>query len=281
MRKKTETNEIETAGSLPVKGSQASDSGSLARGLQLLAVMGDAGRPLALSEISETVGLASSTTHRLLQTLTQCDQVYKNAQGRYCLAPRALFPLTLDHPLQMLRRDAADMLKGLQNRYGPSVLLVVFLGEKRMAIDFAAGAYSVAPYFDTYISAPAHASVSGKIMLADMTSEQRDELLGAEPYAARTRYTIVGRQQLDDDLLRVAAQGYATNFNENVNGICAIGARLTAPSGRALGAIVITGPAEYFPDEKREQITDDVCSVAHRLSTTSMSVRSVARFLNI
>lgn len=112
-------------------------------------------------------------------------------------------------------------------------MLVVFLGEKRMAVDFAAGAYSVAPYFDTYISAPAHASVSGKLMLADMAPKMRHDLLGNAPYEARTKHTIVSKMKLDAELKRVSHQGYATNFNENVVGICAIGARLNTPSGRA------------------------------------------------
>jgi len=278
MTTNTETNYKETAETSTLKGA---DSGSLARGLQVLAVMGDAGRPLTLSEISEAVGLASSTTHRLLQTLSQCDQVYKNVQGRYCLAPRALFPLALDHPLQMLRRDAAETLKSLQLRYGPSVLLIVFLGDKRLLVDFAVGSYSIAPYFDTYITAPLHGSVSGKIMLADMTPQVRDEFLGSGPLTGRTRHTIISRAQLESQLALVAKQGHASNFNENVLGICAIGARITAPSGRALGALVVTGPEEYFPQDKLEEIADVVCGSANRLSTTSMSVRAVARFLNI
>ncbi len=274
MKKNTET-------TMSITTTRGGDAGSLARGLQLLAMMGDAGRPLTLSEISEAVGFASSTTHRLLQTLSQCAHVYKNAQGRYCLAPRALFPLPLDHPLHMLRRDAADMLKNLQARYGPSVLLVVFLGEQRMAIDFVGGTYSVAPYFDTYISAPLHASVSGKILLSDLSLEARDELLGAAPYLARTKQTITLREALDKDLTNVSRLGYATNSNENIAGICAIGAKLTAPSGRALGAIVVTGPSEYFIGDKPEKIKEDVLHAAHMLSNASMSARAVARFLQI
>jgi len=110
MKKNTEH---KTTKLVDIHHAKGGDSGSLARGLQLLSVMSDAGRPLALSEISEMVGLASSTTHRLLHTLTLCDHVYKNDQGRYCLAPRSLVPLALDHPLQLLRREAAELLKGL------------------------------------------------------------------------------------------------------------------------------------------------------------------------
>ncbi|WP_091904496.1 IclR family transcriptional regulator [Chitinasiproducens palmae] len=261
--------------------SRGAETGALTRGLQLLAVMSDASRPLSLSEIAEASGIAASTTHRLLHTLSQCEQVYKNAQGRYCLAPRALFPLGLDHPLQVLRRDAAEMLRELQARHGPSVLLVAFLGEKRMVVDFAPGAYSVAPYFDTRISAPAHASVSGKILLADLPEADRQRLLGDAPYPARTRHTITTRAALDDALAEVEASGLATNFNENVMGICAIGAPLVAPSGRAIGAIVLTGPDTFFGAERRDAIAEDVRRVAHMLSAMSMSVRAVARFLSL
>ncbi|MBB2926641.1 IclR family transcriptional regulator [Paraburkholderia silvatlantica] len=255
------------------------ESGALARGLTVLSRLHEAARPLSLQEIADSVGLPTTTCHRLLQSLDQAGYVYREG-ALYCPTPRAACPLPLEHPLNRLRRDTAPLMRELQERHGPSVLLIAFLGNHRVTVDSVAGSYSVAPYFDTNVSAPLHASVSGKILLSDRTPEQRDLLLGPEPFAARTELTIRDRSVLYAELEQVHQRGWATNENENVMGISAVGTRLAAPSGRALGAIVLTGPSRFFCNGN-EAMRDDLRQASELLNTTSHAVRAMSQFLGI
>ncbi|HXZ10503.1 MAG TPA: IclR family transcriptional regulator C-terminal domain-containing protein, partial [Paraburkholderia sp.] len=168
----------------------------------------------------------------------------------------------------------------LQERHGPSVLLIAFLGDRRATVECVAGNYSVAPYYDTNVTAPLHASVSGKILLSDRTPEQRDVLLGTAPYAARTEFTIKDRSTLFAELDEVRRRGWATNDNENVIGISAIGTRLAAPSGRALGAIVLTGPSRFFQNGS-EAMRDDLLKASDLLNSTSHAVRAMTQLLGV
>ncbi|ALL70272.1 transcriptional regulator, IclR family (plasmid) [Paraburkholderia caribensis MBA4] len=255
------------------------ESGALARGLNILSRLHEAARPLSLQEIAESVALPASTCHRLLQSLDQAGYVYKEGQ-LYGPTPRAACPLPLEHPLNRLRRDTTLLMRELQERHGPSVLLIAFLGNHRVTVDCVAGNYSVAPYFDTNVSAPLHASVSGKILLSDRTPEQRDGLLGPAPFAARTELTVRDRATLYAELDEVRRRGWATNTNENVIGICAVGTRLSTPSGRALGAIVLTGPSRYFVDGT-EAMQTDLMKSAQLLNSTSHAVRAMSQFLGL
>lgn len=255
------------------------ESGALARGLNVLSRLHEAARPLSLQEIADSVGLPASTCHRLLQSLDQAGYVYREG-ALYCPTPRAACPLPLEHPLNRLRRDTAPLMRELQERHGPSVLLIAFMGNHRVTVDSVAGNYSVAPYFDTNVSAPLHASVSGKLLLSDRTPEQRDALLGPEPFAARTEFTVRHRAALYDELEQVRRRGWATNENENVIGICAVGTRLTAPSGRAVGAMVLTGPSHFFRNGN-EAMRDDLRKASELLNATSHAVRAMSQFLGI
>ncbi|CAG9255343.1 Transcriptional regulator, IclR family [Paraburkholderia unamae] len=255
------------------------ESGALARGLNVLARLHEAARPLSLQEIADSVGLPASTCHRLLQSLDTAGYIYREG-ALYCPAPKATCPLPLEHPLNRLRRDTILLMRELQERHGPSVLLVAFLGDHRMTVESVAGNYSVAPYFDTTVTAALHASVSGKILLSDRTPAQRDALLGPAPYPARTAATVRDRDSLFAELEEVRRRGWATNENENVTGISAVGTRLSTPSGRALGAIVLTGPNRFFSDGN-EAMRDDLMRASDLLNSTSHAVRGMAQFLGI
>lgn len=255
------------------------ESGALARGLNILSRLHEAGRPLSLQEISESVALPTSTCHRLLQSLDLAGYIYREG-AVYCPTPRAACPLPLEHPLNRLRRDTAPLMRELQERHGPSALLIAFLGNHRATVECVAGNYSVTPYFDTNVTAPLHASVSGKILLSDRTPDQRDFLLGREPYAPRTAFTVTDRTALFAELEEVRQRGWATNENENVTGISAVGTRLTAPSGRALGAIVLTGPSRFFRNGN-EAMRTDLLQATELLNSTSRAVRALTEFLGI
>lgn len=258
---------------------RSTDTGSLAKGLRLLTIMQQALQPLSLSDIADLAGLPPSSAHRLIKSLCDLGYVYQNESGRYGPAPRTLLPLTVDHPLSVLRRDSLHVLESLRTRYGPSAELVVFVGHRRFIVDVALGFYNITPYFDTHDLPPYHVAVSGKLLLSSLSPAACQALLGSTPYAARTRYSMTEWSALSAQLQEIRDTGFATNFNENVMGVSAVGVRLTQPAGKVVGAIVLTGPNEYFEDGKIEQMREDLLQTAELLSRTSQSLRSLSRFL--
>lgn len=69
-------------------------------------------------------------------------------------------------------------------------------------------------------------------------------------------------------------------MNENVIGIYAVGSRLSAPSGRALDAIVLTGPSRFF-DNGNEAMRNDLMKSSELLNSTSHAVRAMEQFLGL
>ncbi|MDR5836035.1 IclR family transcriptional regulator [Caballeronia sp. LZ034LL] len=255
------------------------ETGSLARGLQVMNVLHDAMRALAHAEVADAAGLPASTAYRLLQTLVEHGQVERTRSGRYRPSARSLLPLVMDHPLNTLRRDSMSLLRGLCDRHGPSASLILFFGEERAMLESAPGRYSVTPYYDTHLSAPYHTTVSGKLLLAHLSPSEREALLSRGHLSARTHDSITDPLQFEEELQRVLADGFATNQHENVIGICACGAVLKSSASKAIGALVLSGPSEYFSAETMEAMKRDLLEKANMLSHTSLALRAVARFL--
>lgn len=252
--------------------------GSLARGLAVMRVLHAAMQPRGVSEIAEETGLASSTVHRLLQTLVEHGQATRTPAGRYRPSAHSLLPLVLDHPLSALRRDCGETLRTLCARYGPSTSLILFFGHNRAVIEIVLGRYSITPYYDTHLHNPHHATVSGKLLLSGLAPAERAALLGDGPLLAATPNTMVDRETLESELELVRAEGYATNVHENIVGISSAGALLVSPGKRHIGAIVMSGPSEYFPAELKAAMKQDLLQAASLLNSTS-SLRAVAHYL--
>jgi DNA-binding IclR family transcriptional regulator len=124
-----------------------------------------------------------------------------------------------------------------------------------------------------------YASSSGKLLLSELSFDQRYALLGENPYRSYTEHTITDPEALAAELTAVKRNGYATNVNEHMLGITSIGAPIYSLSGRHLGSIALSGVNAFFPAETAEGIITDLKQAAYLFSVASPAMRAVARFL--
>jgi DNA-binding IclR family transcriptional regulator len=227
------------------------DTGALGRGLAIVDVLVGAMRPLTLHEIAEAVKLTDSTVHRILQALCEANHVLRDPTGkRYHASSKALSPLTMYHPLQILRRDAMEPLRQLRVKTDLTSSLVVFVGMERLVLDISGAPGVLTPYFGTCLTNPLHVAVSGKLMLIGMTPSERHELLGTGPYEALTLNTITDPLMFEKELERGIELGYSTNLGENFIGLSAIGAALVCEAGQVIGCIMLAGSSREFTQER-------------------------------
>ena len=253
------------------------ETGALQRGLALLELMVQAGRPLTLTELAKSTGLHTSTIHRLLQTLMQSEHVFRDAGRRYYAGPKAYLPLSLYHPFNLLRRDAYDTMRDLRDRYSVTCALNLFVGTQRLVLEMATANDSLSPYYQTHLTSPLHAAASGKVLLLGLPAESRDELLGSPPYERYTPHTIVERETLVRELQHVAELGYASTRDENFDGISAVSAPIVPAGERTVGALTLAGPSRYFADGTIEAMGRDTVRAAKLLAFGSPGVKAVVR----
>jgi IclR family transcriptional regulator, acetate operon repressor len=263
---------------IPIPG-ESPEAGALQRGLLLLELMVNAGRALTLTELSELSNLHASTVHRLMQTLTQSEHVFRDGAKRYYAGPRSYLPLSLYHPFNVLRRDSYETLRTLRDRFGVTCGLSVFIGTQRLVVELAVASDTLSPYYQTHLTSPLHAAASGKLLLLNFPAEQRRDLLGPAPYLQYTPHTITDAEAVERDLALTAERGYAVSLNENFKGISAVGAPINVTPQRTVGAITFAGPSAHFTSDTVPEMGTAARQAADLLALGSPGVRAVRQQL--
>lgn len=254
-------------------------SGSLYRGLSVLAALSGAAQPLALAEIAATTGLDQSTTLRLLRALEDIDYVIRVPDSkRYLPSPNVLMPLPLMHPLEQLRMESWPVLHELASDVRQTVVMMVYLGTERMVLTLVRGPEGVAPYYGSWMRGPLHATAIGKALLLTYDSVQRQRILGPEPFAAPTRSTLTHLSQVEADLALSAERGYTTAENEYYEGLSAVAANVATWDGIVVGCVAVTAQTRSLEGRRIQEIGTAVKRAAHQMLFRAPSLAAAARY---
>lgn len=257
------------------------DPGSLHRGLAVIEYLIEVGRSVTLGEIATEVGVANSSCHRLVQLLVREGYVMQDSAKRYRAAPKTLGPLSLYHPLNLLRRDANDTLRDLAHRFGQTSSIVIFVGTERLVLDLAETVQTLSPYYQTHLRSPLHASASGKVLLTGLTANERQSLLGSGPYERHTARTITDPEVLERELAEAESKGFAVTLGETYEGMSAVASPIKFVPGRYLGCFALVGDSRDFTKEKVEEMGEALRSAAGLFEAARPSMKMARGFLGI
>ena len=256
--------------------------GQLERALDVVHALNNSLQPLKLTALAEITRLDPSGTLRLLKSLVDLGYVTRDDQSKsYLPSPKSLFPLSLFHPFQELRRDAADLLYEIQRDTTATSALQLFLGGQRVVIEQRAGANRLTPYVEPIVRSELHASASGKALLSTLSPDQRQRLLGPESYARFTPQTMTTLQELEQDLEISRERGYFAVNEEAMQGMSAITAPVFLNNGCVVGCMVAFGTSQQLPRDAMRERGQVVKRGADILSTMSPALRALEPLLSL
>jgi IclR family acetate operon transcriptional repressor len=243
---------------------------SLGRALDLLEIVArrgkDGGR---LTDLSQDLGLSKASTFAILQTLRSRGYVAdigKGATRRYRLGMAlarlgdlAISNVSLaDIALPVLHDLTAEL--GMTSRVAildDGYAVVIGRVDAPGAIRFnAALGRRELP----------HCSAVGKALLAALPKAEAAAILKRLKLPRRTPHTIVDPAKLMAELGRSAERGYALDDEEDNEGVACIGACVLDRSGRAAGAISVTGLKPRDWDARRRIVAAAVMRAAAKIS---------------
>lgn len=231
--------------------------------LRILARTGSAG----VTEVAEEMGVHKSTISRLLRALEAQGMAQNSGRGKYQLGLGILhlanaIPMRLD-----LTREARPVLEDLAARFGETVNLAVLSSNHVVNIDEAFGPSTLAATQNWMGRlTPIHATSSGKVFLASLSSAQRSRVLSDLGMPAVTKQTITSRQELEAQLLAVAEAGYATVRGELEDGLNGIAVPIRGHEGTVIGTVSISGPSFRFEPEKLPGLIDELKQAGLKIS---------------
>lgn len=219
-----------------------------------------------VTEISEALGVHKSTVFRLLATLEARGFVEQGVdRGKYRLGG-GLAQLAASAPrAQDLTRMCRPVLVELAERLGESSNLTIRDGDAVVTVDQVLGSAAISSVDWVGRRSPMYTTAAGKLFLADLPAGEVESLVGPSP-AGRTSHSIVDAALLAAQLEAARAHGYATSFEEDEEGLVAIGAPIRGATGKVVAVLGISGPGFRLNSRTAPQVAADVVEAADRLS---------------
>jgi DNA-binding IclR family transcriptional regulator len=233
-----------------------------------LAVLGALERPPlehGLSELAAGLGMSKATVFRLLRTLERDGFVVRDADRHgYRLGPALIRLGVVARRATTLQVAARPVLERLAAETGETVTLETLAGDEALIVDEVRGRYLVSTAPEIGTRWPAHATSTGKVLLA---ARDADAPAGdAPPLARLAPKTITSRARLARELAEVRRQGYAIAAEELEPGFIAIGAPVADAGGRVVAAISVAGPLTRLDAARVEPLVALVRDAAAEIS---------------
>lgn len=245
----------------PREGAQA-----VHRTLALLRAFGDSPNDLSASDLARRLGLALSTTHRLLQAMTSTGFLEQDTDtARYRLGPTVAELGRAAYYRRGLHR-AEPELADLSRRTGVVADLAVRVGAH--AVILVGG--SLEGDNRRTLRRPLHSTALGKVLLA--WSELTDQQIAAlSPLTAQTDRTITDPRTLRDELTTVRANGFALNDGESASGVRSIAVPVLDTDNHARFALALRSSPEILVDARLDWFTDQAAACAAALEVVLLS----------
>jgi IclR family transcriptional regulator, KDG regulon repressor len=225
-----------------VKPPKTSPSNSLERALIVLDRIARKPGGLSNKQISEELGIATSSCSYVLSRLEREGYLARNAAtGRYEIGLKVL-SIAQGALRQMdFRKVAGPVLRQLAADTGLDVVMGVLDQEKLVIVSRVATSEFREVDVDTGTEFPAHATAIGKILLAHLPKEELQSLIQKNGLAQVTEKTITRADRLMAELEAVRERGYSTCEEEHTLGLRSVGAPIVDPWGGIPAALAAAG----------------------------------------
>lgn len=239
--------------------------GSLGKGLAVMEILAAHPAGLTLTETAAKAGMTRAGARRFLLTLVDCGYALQDDR-RFVLSPRLLTVARTWLQGSSLWTYAEPFLRDVAARFNESSSAAVLSGEDIVYVARIPGRHilSVALHVGTRL--PAWCTSMGRVLLSDLPLAELRAFLASARIVAHTPKSLTGIADLEREISRVAAEGFAIIDEELELGLRSIAVPVRDRSGKVVAAINIsTQSSRFTPEEMRAQILPPLREAAHAI----------------
>lgn len=238
----------------------------LGRAISILNFLSQADGGASLTEVANAVGLAASTTHRLLTSLESERYVRFDAEtklwsvgvqafimGNGFLRSRDLVRLARPHMRALMEASGETVNLAIEDQ-GAAVYLAQVECREMMRTFARLGA-----------RVPLHCSGVGKALLSALGEVALDRHIDRHGLARMTARTVTDAGFLRADLSAARARGYAIDDEEHAVGLRCVAAPIFNEHGDPVGAVSLSGPMARITDARIAALGGLVGRAAERI----------------
>ncbi|HEX4730197.1 MAG TPA: IclR family transcriptional regulator C-terminal domain-containing protein [Solirubrobacterales bacterium] len=243
---------------------------SLERGLSVLRAFNAEQSEMRLSEVAAETGLTRAAARRFLLTLVELGYV-RVEDGRFSLRPRVLdlgyaylsglsFAEIAQPHMEILVRSIKES-SSISVLDDLDVVYVVRVPTRRiMTITLAVGT-----------RLPAYATSMGRILLAQLPAEEREERLRRIRLSKLTSHTVTTKKKLREEIERARDQGFAMVDQELEEGLRSAAVPIVDSKGEVAALNISVHASRASMEDLRDQFLPQVKATAKAIEADTRS----------
>jgi IclR family pca regulon transcriptional regulator len=243
---------------------------SLERGLSVLRAFNAEQSEMRLSEVAAETGLTRAAARRFLLTLVELGYV-RVEDGRFSLRPRVLdlgyaylsglsFAEIAQPHMEILVRSIKES-SSISVLDDLDVVYVVRVPTRRiMTITLAVGT-----------RLPAYATSMGRILLAQLPAEEREERLRRIRLSKLTSHTVTTKKKLREEIERAREQGFAMVDQELEEGLRSAAVPIVDSKGEVAALNISVHASRASMEDLRDQFLPQVKETAKAIEADTRS----------
>jgi IclR family KDG regulon transcriptional repressor len=198
-------------------------------------------KPLGISEICKALGFNKSTVFNMVHTLNDLGILEKSGGNKFQFgmqlytlgktAGRSSELISTVHPyLEKINQDTKL-----------SAFLGIRSGLRAVIIDKADTAFNIKIYSEIGMRIPVFAGAAGKVLLAQLSDAELDDILAKNDLQKFTPNSCVNKKKYKEMLIKARTEGVAIDMEEYIEGIRGFGIPLNINSANTQIAIWAVG----------------------------------------
>ena len=238
------------------------------RALDLLELLAGQGE-LSVASISAELGLARSTTHRLLTTLAARGYVRQDSEsGLYAVGLRTFEVGTAYRLPDQISDVTRPVMRELNRQFNETIALAVLDGDEAVYVDVIESSQTLRTFARVGARVPLYCTGVGKALLMGYGPADLSRYMKICRFARHTPFTLTNADALSAELQKAASVGYILDREEFHNGVRCGAAPIRDHTGRIVAALSISGPAYRVVDKLWVTMAGAIGAAARELSRT-------------
>lgn len=226
--------------------------------------------PKKLSEISKSLSISLSSTHRILFALEERQWLKRsNTTKKYSIGNQLLEIVFSVISRLDLRKISLPYLRELCGKVNETVCLSARIGLERIYIEVIYAEHELRQFVELGKPFPLWQGAPGKIILANMNDNEIEMVINQMKEAHLRSFGSGQRIKLNrfrKELLEAKMKGFAFSCGERVAGLSAVAAPIFDRHDSVMGAISVGGPTQRFSKETALLSAPLIVDAANKIS---------------
>jgi DNA-binding IclR family transcriptional regulator len=252
---------------MPKDKADTSRGSALEKALLVLETVAGQPQSIGLPDLTARTGLPRQTVHRILRQLEDNGLLLRDpSRDRYSIGARlsrlslsTLHSANQGAPMRVILQDLVDDIRETCN-------IGVLDGLRFVYLDRIECDWPLRIHLTVGSRVPAHCTSGGKVLLAHLPADRRAALLRAGRLKSYTPNTITRVVELEKELDKIRADGYALNQQEFNVGIIGLAVPIAAADGPPPAALALHAPAVRLSTSRALKHVPKMKAAARRLA---------------